>query len=666
MSGQVKDTLADPEELKTSDDENPEKTMSQPSPSDDVLTQYSIQGSETTCEDPAVRASTPKSVQSNGTTDRDRLTPSEWESDEFFSASEWQEQKRQAGKKKSGLSARMEYLARPKKDFLDRVGFERFDGVLPEKSLPSWHLLPLPTKLPVAGYPYEITMTKLSENVYLAPPGEKMDLRDENNLRPPMKVYHSLNDPHLKAHFNKKEIRKHLKKDGYVSKSGKVVCSLEDINEYREYTRRILAERIQQIYRDQQEEQKKEYERRMKKKFDEEEEKLRNTRAQTNLRSYIKNAVSSIQEGSMESQRERDRKVLNKQIRLQAKWKQSAQAKQERYEHVFQQHISEKYEREEKKRLMELELARLDVEHIEELCRKREKERLDRRQKLEDFWLRKAEEQIAWVEKGLELEKKWFEDREAKIAWRKTQAVAPHIKRQTPKAKRSKSEEIDNRIIDEILKEEEAALTLDAILRQLTTVVPKEDDHEEEQVEDSMDKSVTDVPESFVDNDTKKPSSEEFTISVEQDQKTVTEETQPEQNLSIEGDSPEEPKSSEKLKEEEESNEFEDVKNVLESIYQNLSEKGKLDGKLSSSSSVIKKFSPEGKESEQKSSPDESSSEQNAKEKSIEEQPSREVEDFKDKAVMAEPESFIRSDTEESKSDEIKQEDQNSENSDPK
>ncbi|CAL1269945.1 unnamed protein product [Larinioides sclopetarius] len=377
---------------------------------------------------------------------------------------------------------------------------------------------------------------------------------------------------------------------------------------------------------------------------------------------------------------------------------------------------------------MELELARLDVERIEELCRKREKERLDRRQKLEDFWFRKAEEQIAWVEKGLELEKKWFEDREAKITWRKTQAIAPHTKRKTPKFKKDKSYENDNRTMDKILKEEEAALTkilkeekaaltLDEILRESNTVVLEEEISEEEQVEDSKDKSVADDPESFADNDTKKSSSEPFTVSVDSEQKTVTEETQPEQNRSVDEDSPVQPKGFEKLKEEEGNNRAEQgEKNVLEetrNLHENkdLSEKDHFDQKLSLSSSVIQKMRPEEKESEQRTSPDYPNSEQNMKEKGVEEQPSQEierksnssssdieklrpkrkeseqesghdkssseqkreeetievekpsheVEDSKKRDIMDQPASFILNDNEESKSNEIKQENEDSE-----
>ncbi|GFT29314.1 uncharacterized protein NPIL_245081, partial [Nephila pilipes] len=78
-----------------------------------------------------------------------------------------------------------------------------------------------------------------------------MDLLDENIRFPPMKDYESLHDPYLKSHFTKDKIQKHLKKDGFISESGRVICSLTDINDYRKYHRRITAENAQQQYRDQ-------------------------------------------------------------------------------------------------------------------------------------------------------------------------------------------------------------------------------------------------------------------------------------------------------------------------------------------------------------------------------------------------------------------------------
>ncbi|GFR11782.1 uncharacterized protein TNCT_345311 [Trichonephila clavata] len=193
----------------------------------------------------------PESVPSYDSFDEESLPSSESLPDEYPGSNEARQPVNGKRKEKSRLSDRAEYLARPKKDFLDRVKFQRLDGALPEKPLPSWSVLPLPTKLPVGSYPYEITMKKLGDELYLPPTGKKMDLFDEYNYRPAMKEYESLHDPHLKAHFKKDKIRQHLKKDGFVSESGRVICSLKDINDYREYQRRIIAERIQQQYRDQ-------------------------------------------------------------------------------------------------------------------------------------------------------------------------------------------------------------------------------------------------------------------------------------------------------------------------------------------------------------------------------------------------------------------------------
>ncbi|GFV78868.1 uncharacterized protein TNCV_4079681 [Trichonephila clavipes] len=378
MEKEDSSTVETPEVQNTEEEKEAEKDPGQVSSLEKDLS------FETISSDADSFHTSPESVSSYDSFDAESLPSSESQPDEYPGSNEARQPVNGKIKEKPRLSDRAEYLARPKKDFLDRVKFQRLDGALPEKPLPSWSVLPLPTKLPVGSYPYDITMTKLGDELYLPPTGEKMDLFDQNNYRPAMIEYESLHDPHLKSHFKKDKIRQHLKKDGFISESGRVICSLKDINDYRNYQRRIIAEKIQQQYRDQIKDEKMEHEKKIKENLAREEEKLRNARLQTNIRSYIKNAVSSIQEGSMEAQRERDRKVLNKQIRLQLKWKQSALAKEERYKRVYQQHISDKYESEEKRRAIELEMARQDVEHLEEICRRRSEETLEKKKKVLD------------------------------------------------------------------------------------------------------------------------------------------------------------------------------------------------------------------------------------------------------------------------------------------
>ncbi|XP_021042987.1 fibrous sheath-interacting protein 2-like [Mus pahari] len=48
-------------------------------------------------------------------------------------------------------------------------------------------------------------------------------------------TYKSLHDPHLKSYFKRKDILKKLKRDGYVTGNNKVVCSLKELNKYRQY-----------------------------------------------------------------------------------------------------------------------------------------------------------------------------------------------------------------------------------------------------------------------------------------------------------------------------------------------------------------------------------------------------------------------------------------------
>ncbi|KAG8523447.1 Fibrous sheath-interacting protein 2 [Galemys pyrenaicus] len=47
--------------------------------------------------------------------------------------------------------------------------------------------------------------------------------------------YKSLHDPHLKSYYRRKDILRRLKKDGYVTSNNKVVCTLKELNKYRNY-----------------------------------------------------------------------------------------------------------------------------------------------------------------------------------------------------------------------------------------------------------------------------------------------------------------------------------------------------------------------------------------------------------------------------------------------
>ncbi|VFV32661.1 Hypothetical predicted protein, partial [Lynx pardinus] len=47
--------------------------------------------------------------------------------------------------------------------------------------------------------------------------------------------YKSLHDPHLKAYYKRKDILKRLKKGDYITNNNKVICTLKELNKYRQY-----------------------------------------------------------------------------------------------------------------------------------------------------------------------------------------------------------------------------------------------------------------------------------------------------------------------------------------------------------------------------------------------------------------------------------------------
>ena len=56
--------------------------------------------------------------------------------------------------------------------------------------------------------------------------------------------YQPLHDPHLKAHFNTNFMRRHLVRKGFISRDGKVLCSLKEFNQYRQYLRHVFFLKI--------------------------------------------------------------------------------------------------------------------------------------------------------------------------------------------------------------------------------------------------------------------------------------------------------------------------------------------------------------------------------------------------------------------------------------
>ncbi|TKC40378.1 hypothetical protein EI555_004816 [Monodon monoceros] len=47
--------------------------------------------------------------------------------------------------------------------------------------------------------------------------------------------YKSLHEPHLKIYSRRKDILRRLKKGGYITSNNKVVCTLKELNKYRQY-----------------------------------------------------------------------------------------------------------------------------------------------------------------------------------------------------------------------------------------------------------------------------------------------------------------------------------------------------------------------------------------------------------------------------------------------
>ncbi|XP_075814162.1 fibrous sheath-interacting protein 2-like [Microtus pennsylvanicus] len=93
--------------------------------------------------------------------------------------------------------------------------------------------LPLGAKLPVIpGSTNIFYTTNLSEKLYQ--PSFGFNLNDPY-CKLMETTYKSLHDPHLKSYFKRKDILKKLRQGGYITGNNKVVCSLKELNKYRQY-----------------------------------------------------------------------------------------------------------------------------------------------------------------------------------------------------------------------------------------------------------------------------------------------------------------------------------------------------------------------------------------------------------------------------------------------
>eukprot|EP00069_Balaena_mysticetus_P018189 bmy_11243T0 len=93
--------------------------------------------------------------------------------------------------------------------------------------------LPLGVKLPVipGSNPLYYT-TKLSEKLFR--PSYGFNLTDPY-CRLLENQYKSLHDPHLRAYHKRKDILRRLKKGGYITSNNRIVCTLRELNKYRQY-----------------------------------------------------------------------------------------------------------------------------------------------------------------------------------------------------------------------------------------------------------------------------------------------------------------------------------------------------------------------------------------------------------------------------------------------
>ncbi|TFK04381.1 Fibrous sheath-interacting protein 2 [Platysternon megacephalum] len=100
--------------------------------------------------------------------------------------------------------------------------------------------MPLGAKLPLLpGSNTLFYRTNLGEKLYQPPSG--FDLGDPY-CRLMTTKYRSLHDPHLRSYYKRKNNLRRLKKGGYVTNDNKVVCTLKEFNEYRQYLSTLKLE----------------------------------------------------------------------------------------------------------------------------------------------------------------------------------------------------------------------------------------------------------------------------------------------------------------------------------------------------------------------------------------------------------------------------------------
>ncbi|XP_040331524.1 fibrous sheath-interacting protein 2 isoform X1 [Herpailurus yagouaroundi] len=109
--------------------------------------------------------------------------------------------------------------------------------------------LPLGVKLPmIPGSNTLYYTTKLGEKLFR--PSYGFNLADPY-CRLLENQYKSLHDPHLRAYYKRKDILRRLKKGGYITSNNKIVCTLRELNKYRQYLTSLKLDFERNYMRDQ-------------------------------------------------------------------------------------------------------------------------------------------------------------------------------------------------------------------------------------------------------------------------------------------------------------------------------------------------------------------------------------------------------------------------------
>ncbi|XP_063302298.1 uncharacterized protein LOC134601720 [Pelobates fuscus] len=105
--------------------------------------------------------------------------------------------------------------------------------------------VPSGVKFPVCSKkPVQFWTTKLSETLYK--PSPSFDLGDPY-CRLMKTTYNNLHDPYLKEYYQSKVPRQRILQQGFITSDDKVVCSLKEYNEYREYLSSIHRKKMKNV-----------------------------------------------------------------------------------------------------------------------------------------------------------------------------------------------------------------------------------------------------------------------------------------------------------------------------------------------------------------------------------------------------------------------------------